>query len=132
MASSTLEQAIEAYLRQQSSITALVQNKVYWLMADERATYPYIIYKTVTGTSTDTRIGQTSGRQALVQFDIYGKDKIKLLNIGNALITVFNQFSGSMDGLNVFISTTGIVRPVHEPEAGIFHFILEVDFDYKE
>ena len=132
MASSLLEEAIENYLRKQATLVKWIQSKIYWLDSPASVGYPYVTYKTIAGDAIDPRIGENSQKNAIIQFDAWGKDKLKILKALNAIVDLIKDYTGSMDGVNVFYVNCGIVRPVHEPESGVFHFMLDTDWTYKE
>jgi len=131
MASTTLMQGIQVYLKTVAALKTYISDRIYWLSAPDGTADPYITYHGVTQDNTGAEIGEDKDSVALVQFDIWSTNQYKALNIANVLITTLQEYSGSLDGINVLKATTSGPIQTRDPDFDhMFHFIVDVDFNF--
>lgn len=85
VATPNLDIALYNYLRDLASLAALIEGKVYPLMAPQQATMPYVIYTEV-GLSTYRHMaGLSNIATAFYQLDAYGQNHLSAALVADAL-----------------------------------------------
>ena len=116
------------WLMSQSSLTALVNNRVYPAKAPDGCARPYIVWRLITGTSDYSHDGP-SFREYRIQFSIFSETYAAAANIREVLLTLLDGKRHSIAGLTeltVFLASTA---HLYETDTKLHH--LAVDFDFS-
>lgn len=129
----TLEDSIYTYLLSQSSITAYVGDRIYFVDSEQDETQDYIRYGVVVPSNSPVSFSDTTTAQPLVQFDVFSQSKANALTIANLLVTALHGFSGTLGvgGNTVTTSTAdGPVVIADESAPGWYHGIVDWRVEY--
>jgi len=91
-----IEQGLFQILTNESTITALVGAKVYWILAPKGATLPYVIASRVATEDTHTVDGAIGLRGGLFQVDCYATDYYTSVAIANAVRKFLGAYRGNL------------------------------------
>jgi hypothetical protein len=95
-----LEEGIVTYLRARTGITALVSTRIYDQVVptpdegEPDANYPAITYQVISNNSVMSHQGSSGLAFVRVQFNCWGRTKLEVLSIRNALMDALNGFKG--------------------------------------
>jgi len=123
-----LESSFRAHVLQQSSITDLVSDRIYWNKVADNAVLPYVKLTTVTDNPSYHQQGESIGRSK-VQLDIFDDDKGSCNSLTGIIRTALSGFRGAMGNYRVRL----LVRNVNsdwEDSIRMFRRILEVEIGY--
>lgn len=136
MGSSTIEQAVSVKIKATAAITAYIGTganaRIYWIKAPAgTATLPYITYDTIARLNEAESIGQT-GSQATIQLSIWHNHKRNGQSLAEAVMALFDQYSGDLDGFGVIFATaTGPVQLQDPDHDTLYQFIVDVDIEFE-
>ena len=121
MASNTIEQALSVRLTSTSSSTAVndeVGDRVYFRLAEQNATMPYLAYFVVSDPHDPFTYSQTDAGQARIQFSLVDDDRYNVLDVAHVVRDNLDQFSGSMDGVTIIsLNCSGVItQPISEQD----------------
>ena len=85
-----MEHDLATYLLADSSLQALVVDRIYWTQIPQGAERPYIILSVVSSVPDVTFAGATGLVQSRVQFDCWGSDYYEAKNVARAIDTLLN------------------------------------------
>jgi hypothetical protein len=109
MAASNIEQALHSHFTTSTSVHDEVADRIYWLEAPQKATFPYVSYFLVDDPHEPFAFKNSSSGNPRFQVNVYTKnDKYEALRIGNKVRDEVEKYSGTMDSVEtIFIRCTG-------------------------
>ena len=124
MASSTIEQAIQARLLSTTASTAVndaLSNRIFWATADQDTTRPYCVYGVVDDGHAPFSFDKADTGEPRVQFSVFDTDRYRALEMAHAVRDNLDKFQGAFDGVTIIRLTCDgvVVRPMPD-EANSF------------
>lgn len=117
MASDYIEQAVRVRLLADSNITSIVGERIYYMEVPAIVTYPYVLIQTISDPDNNMYCGK-DGSNPRLQIDSVDENEsltdVKALD--KAIRTSMNDFSGTMDGITVYLVERGGFRELREDE----------------
>ena len=108
MASATIEEALHYKLVNEATIVAEVVTRIFWREAPQRTKFPYVSYFTVSNPYGAIAFGRTDAGNARIQINVYHKNKVEALRIGDIVRDTLDQYHGTVDGVVIaYITCTG-------------------------
>ena len=95
-----IEQGLYTLLTQDPGVSALVGNKVYWILAPKGAVLPYIVVGRVATGDTYTMDGATGLRDGLFQIDCYATTFYASRQIALAARVLLESYTGNLPDVN--------------------------------
>ena len=122
-----IETALVTYLNGQSTLSALISNRLYALRAPQKVVYPFVIYQRISTernlTHDLTASGLTTPR---IQFDVYGKTYKSALEVMDVLRETLQGLSTTMSG--VMVQSVLPALEMHDVEPDEEYYRLTVDY----
>lgn len=136
MGSSTIEEAQEVKIKATSAITAYIGTganaRIYWLKAPANTTTtPYVVYTTISrmNESQEFHYGYS---QVRTQFSIWHDNKENGQRLAQQFVTLFDQYTGDMDGFDVLFGTvTGPIALIDPDNDRLYQFVVDVNLNYR-
>ncbi len=116
MASDTIEEAVRVYALADVSLTTLIDQRLYWIQAEDNPTLPYVTYQTISASYPGFAFGNVDAGAPRIQFSAWSEDRYTALSIGNIIKRRWRWFNGTIDGVAVMM--TEIAGPVVIKERG--------------
>ena len=125
---STIEEAIKTDLLAQTSVTTYVGNDIYLFDKSEQAGRNYIVITNPSHTrDMITQIGEKSG-QSRLQFNCWSESIWTAKATAEAILDVYRNRRGSIQGITVFNIEIGEARPLPGPREN--RYLFEAVFWY--
>ena len=136
MASNTLTEAIVTKMKATSSITDYVGTgddaRIYLIKAPANTTtLPYIVLTTVSR-QNEAQFFSERWSQSRVQCSIWHDHKRNGQDLAEAVVTLFDQYSGALDDYDVMFGTvTGPVQMQDPDSDKLIQFVVDLNLNYK-
>lgn len=127
---STIEAALIADLKTQTSVTGYVNQKIYYLAKDKDATPNYIVMTNPSHTRDPITQTRQQAGQARLDFHCISRDKWTAKSIAEAVKEVYRNRTGAIQGMSIWNIKINECRPL--PGVGEFRYITEMIVDYSE
>jgi hypothetical protein len=125
-----IEEALRTYLLTQTSLTALIGDKIYPGRPDQNATMPYIVLIDISNVFDHTHEGQSSLESPVKQLTIYSTVKAQSMAIAGFVKTAIRDFSGTLSGLLIhWIKLMNEFSTVENIAEGIDAYIVDIEFE---
>lgn len=127
----TIEDAIRSYLTG-SPYPLIVGARVYSHRAPERPTTPYLVFFRISPEPIHSQTGPAGMIQRTFQFSAYSTVQSESLALGDAVRRLLDGFSGTMGALYVGSVLWRGDRMLFEDDTKLFHFSVDLRFQYYE
>ena len=127
----SVEEVIYAYLNADTTLMAAI-SKAYWMEAEERATYPYVVFWMVDDDGGKTYVGYENQGRARIQFDLWDSNRIRGARIATTLKESVEALNESRGGYSLFtegISQQTIQRPTGQDP---YHFVVDGVINWRQ
>jgi len=115
-----IEEGLFDRLKADSALRALINERVYALLAPQRVDAPFVVFSKISDVVGGTYCAQDLMTEAVYQFDSYAKSYKEALQVAEALKDCLIDFRGAMGGTHVAsIRQEGEVQLL-DPEPGYF------------
>lgn len=122
----TLENALDTYLKADSTLAGLVGTRIYWIIADQSATVPYVVYSPVSDGDDQYSFGDNNTGNSKMQFSIVSSNKAGK-SILYRIRDLLRGISGSIGGITVYHSfPSGIVEKFNNDTQ---KYVFTITFD---
>lgn len=134
MAANTIEQALHTKFTASTDVHDEVEDRIYWLEAPQKATFPYVSYFLVTDPHEPFAFRNDTAGNPRFQFNVYAKnDKYEALRIANKMRSEVEKYSGTMDGIEtILIKCTGTVCDKMPDEHNVYRGMFDANIIYIE
>jgi hypothetical protein len=122
MAASCIEQALYTYLTTtgSSTVTTAIGKRLYLAKATAGATYPYVVYQTISDPHKPFAFGAPNSGQARVQFSVYHTSRTSAIDVAHRIRKRLRHYSGAMDSMTIHkMDVTGTVL-LPDPDKDVF------------
>jgi hypothetical protein len=115
-----IEDALYSLLSQDATLSALIVDRVYPVMAPQGVAAPYLVFLKVVEMASGTLCAQDPMVRDLFQFDSYAKTFKQATLIAKAMRDSLIDFRGAVDG--TYIASIRLDNEMHvlEAEPGLF------------
>jgi hypothetical protein len=122
-------EALVAYLLAQSTVTNLVNDRIFPDFIPQEEDAPAIVYDLVSGTVDYTLSGQQRLRQPIIQIATYAYTNKEAYEIFDAINELFKDYQGTMSGLEIQ-HVELIEEPIKDYEADTKRHSYKADFKF--
>lgn len=127
----TIEQAVIDDLKTQTTVTAYVGSRIYYLeMDDEAPAGDYIVIRNPSHPRRPFSQGAMKSGQARLQFNCWSSNKWTAKAIAEAVADVYRERGGTIQSISISNISVQDARPL--PGADEFLYTCDVIFDYVE
>jgi hypothetical protein len=130
-----IEQALMTYLLAQSGITALVGQRIYFVIAPQETAKPYIVVTKIDAPEVGSHDGPAELASPRFQLSVFAVTYSAAKNISAAIKTALDGYSGTMGGaggLHVDIPRREDENDFYEESTGLFQVASDYIVWYQE
>ena len=133
MASNTIDQALNVYVKASTTIQDEIGTRLFYVEAERDAAYPYATYFIVSDPHDPMAFDHTLTGQARVQFNVYDDDRYNALEISDKIRDRIHLCDdAAMDGVTIYsVKCSGTVVESLE-EQDIFRARFDALVEYKD
>ena|SRR5437763_5061086 len=99
-----IEQGLFQLVTADSGVSALVGNKMYWVLAPKGGVIPYIVATRVATSDIYTMAGTTSLRNTLIHLNCFATDYYSSRAIAKAVRNVLQNYHGTLPDTNATVT----------------------------
>jgi hypothetical protein len=127
----TIEEAIRSYLTG-SPYPLSVGGRVYSHRAPERPTAPYLVFFRISPEPIQSQTGPAGMIRRTYQFSAYSGIQSEALALGDSVRRLLDGFHGQMGSIYVASVLWQSDRVLYEEDVKLFHFSVDLRFQYYE
>lgn len=127
-----LEQGLFYFLSNNTSVKALVSNRVYPARMPVKVTLPCLVYTNITSDSIRSLAGQDGAREKLIQIDAWGATYNAAKSLADVVRKALDAYKGSMSSVNVQSVSIQGERDFYESESEYYRVSVDYLINFKE
>lgn len=123
---SNVPQAIVTLVESSSTMTALIEDRIYPSVLPHDAQVPAMTFNKVAGTG-----GRTTGPDLVmtrIQFDIYDDSYLTVETVGQALYTLLHRYSGTSDSVVFTDAQLDYMQNIYDDDANMYRCLMDFKF----
>ena len=118
-----IQDALVARITADAGMHALIQDRVYALLAPQGVRSPYLVYTNVATHRESTYCASDLMQQAMYQFDSYSKNYREALLVAKALKLCLLDFEGAMGDTHVASVKLENESELLDPDPGLYRVL---------
>jgi len=126
----TLENALDTYLKADTTLNTAVGGRIYWMQALQTATMPYLVYTIIGDTDRQFAFGINDTGSAKVQFDVVGSTKVHK-SIMYRVRTLMRGITGTYGGIVIYSSFPSGLFEKYNPDTNRYVFTCTYDIEFN-
>ena len=127
-----IEGQIRALVLSNGTVTTLISTRMYYLIAPDQETFPYVVYQDVSDPHVPNSFDHIASRQPRFQFDVYGSSAVSVVDVRDAIIGVLRWHQGTVGTLTANGIQIANVQSMLVEDSVIYRSIIDAIVDYQE
>jgi hypothetical protein len=127
-----IEGQLRTLVLSNGTVASLISARMYYLIAPEQETFPYVVYQDVSDPHVPMSFDITTNRQPRFQFDVYGTSAVSVVDVRDAIIGVLRWYQGTVGTLTANVIQIANVQSMLVEDSVIYRSIIDAIVDYQE
>jgi len=126
-----IEDALVALLGDSTTVSALVEDRIYPIEMPPNTPMPTLVYQQISGPRVHSHSGFSSLAYPLFQISCWGDDYTEAKNLADAVMAALDGYVGTKAGVEIYALIVNGSRDMGEPEEDTYRVIVEVEAWHK-